>query len=163
MKRVLVTIRWIVASALFYACFRAIRYALTLSDFSAVGPLILGFAALLSGILFISPEIVVPICEWISRFFTNLILPNDEFSKPALSYILARRYAQQMRYSEALEQYRTILRYYPNERDAYRELICLCAISGQNALASYYIKRFQKMFPNESIESLPSQASKETY
>jgi hypothetical protein len=160
MKRLFLAFRWIVASTLLYACFREIRYALTLSDYSAAGPLILGFAALLSAVILLSPEIVVPIGDWMSRSFTDIIFPNDKFTKPPLSYVLARRYAKQMRYSDALEQYRTILQYYPYERDAYRELISLCAISGHKALSSHYAKRFQKMFPNESIEILPSQETK---
>lgn len=147
-------LRWLAAFALLYACFRAFKLALTLSGLGAAGPLILGFAALIGAVLLLSPEIVIPVCEWFSRLFTNIILPSDTFNKPVLSYNLARLYVRQMRYSESLDQYKMILRHYPEEREAYRELISFCGLMGETAVASRYQKSFQKMFPGEPLELL---------
>jgi tetratricopeptide (TPR) repeat protein len=158
----MITLRWLMAFGCLYLAFRAVVEAslyqhtvfLVRSIFSVgvAGYFILGFAALLTVLLLLSPEVIIPICKFFSRPFTYIFFPEDKFDKPPLNYTLARRFAVQMRYSDALEEYKKILYYYPKEMDAYREIISIYNITSNKKLASRYTKRFKRLYPKESLK-----------
>jgi tetratricopeptide (TPR) repeat protein len=92
----------------------------------------------LMAVLLIAPDTVVKIAEWCAKPFADLFYPSDEFEKPPLSYKLARRYKQERRVDEAVQEYEKILFYYPKERDAYVELIELARQAGDDELREKY-------------------------
>ncbi len=140
-------IRWLLALACLIFCIRQFQAGLQTAGLGAAGFLILGFGSMLAVVLLIAPETIVRICEFFSRIFTSIILPDDRSHKPPLSYILARRYRQQLRYSEAVKEYRKIIHYYPDEQTPYVELISLAHQLRDERLATKYIHLLKRRFP----------------
>ena len=58
-------------------------------------------------------------------FIESIYLPGGKLSKPVLNLKLPAYYFNEGRYSEALEEYRKVLKYYPDEIEAYERLIWL--------------------------------------
>jgi len=139
-------LRWLAAAGLLVLCVRMTMRALNLEGYAAAGPLIVAFGALIAGVLLISPETVGRVCEFIGETFSGLIHPNDHFTKPPLSYRLARYYAAQQRLGEAVTEYENIIRYYPNERAAYHELVGIARSAGQAGLERKYVRKFRRRF-----------------
>jgi len=104
----------------------------------AAFPVIGSMLLFLMAVLLIAPDTVVKIAEWCAKPFADLFYPSDEFEKPPLSYKLARRYKQERRVDEAVQEYEKILFYYPKERDAYVELIELARQAGDDELREKY-------------------------
>ncbi len=150
MIRSLVFWRWLLALVSTYFCVRETRKALTSGGPTAAVLLLVAVGALIAAVLLISKETIEPIAEYCGRPFANLIFPNAKFSKPALSYILARSYSKQMRYAEAISEYEKIINNYPREKVAYLELISVCGLSGEEELAHLWKTRFRKRFRRES-------------
>lgn len=148
-------LRWLCALVCLYACFRLIRAALAIqssSSFQVAPLLVVAFGLFFAALLLIAKETVLPLCEFFSRIFTGLFLPHDQFSKPLLSYILARKYSREMRYTEAFEEYKKILQYYPDELDAYREIIAVCHAAGAGKLAHRFEKKLRRRFPKVNLD-----------
>jgi tetratricopeptide (TPR) repeat protein len=124
----------------------------SLGAWGIAGYFIVAVAALLAVLLLLSPEVIVPICEFLSRPFTNTFFPENQFDKPPLNYTLARRFRVQMRYLDALDEYKKIIHYYPKEKDAYLEIISICNAMSKHKLASHYAKRFKRLYPKESLK-----------
>lgn len=78
---------------------------------------------LVTAVLLLAPDTAFKLAEWIAQPFAELFFPSDEFEKPPLSYLLARRYSQERKVDAAVQEYEKILFYYPEERDAYLEVI----------------------------------------
>ena len=105
---------------------------------AAAFPVIGSMLLLLMAVLLIAPDTAVKIAEWCAKPFADLFYPSDEYEKPPLSYKLARRYKQERRVDEAVQEYEKILYYYPKERDAYVELIELAKQAGDDELREKY-------------------------
>ncbi len=144
MKKKFFALRWTLSAVSFIGFFLLMGKAFEISSFSSAAYMIYGFSALIISILFTVPETVIPLCEFFSRIFTSIIFPDDKFRKPMLTYILARRYAKEARYVEAIYEYRKIIHYYPDELEAYEELISISGISGQVSLAEKYQKKLNR-------------------
>lgn len=129
--------------------------ALKMSGFGAAPALIFSMASFILTVLLISPETVFRIAEWCSRPVTNLIFPNEKLSKPPLSYVLAREYGRQARLEDAIEQYQQIIHYYPDERDAYVELLPLIQKLGDSKMHEKYVLLFKKRF-NQDVPAARS-------
>jgi hypothetical protein len=78
---------------------------------------------LVTTVLLLAPDTAFKLAEWIAKPFAELFFPSDEFEKPPLSYLLARRYSRERKVEAAVQEYEKILFYYPEERDAYLEVI----------------------------------------
>lgn len=139
-------IRWVLALGSLVFCISQAAAALKTPGLGAAGYLIISFASLLTFLILISPETILRGCEVFSRLFTTIVLPDDKERKPPLSYLLARRYRKQLRSDEAAAEYRKIIHYYPNERDAYLELIALALEIGDEKFASKYTRAFETRF-----------------
>ncbi len=112
----------------------------------AAWPVLVSFALFLVTVFLIAPETALRAAEWCARPFTNILFPSDEFSKPPLSYKLARRYRDEHRWEEAATQYRKIIRYYPEEKDAYMELFDVADALGDKKLRRKYTALFNRRF-----------------
>ena len=93
-------------------------------DWLSAALLVIGSMLLLvTTVLLLAPDTAFKLAEWIAKPFAELFFPSDEFEKPPLSYKLARRYSQERKVEAAVQEYEKILFYYPEERDAYLEVI----------------------------------------
>jgi hypothetical protein len=129
----------------------------SMSGGMAAAPAILfSFSALIVTAVLISPEIVGRTCEFCAGLLSGIIFPDDKFSKPPLSYLLARRYRDQLRPHEAVEQYKKIIHYYPRERDAYVELLAVAKSVGDERTCRKYGRIFKRRFDEELKAALPS-------
>lgn len=95
--------------------------------------------------------------EWIAKPFADLFFPSEEFEKPPLSYKLARRYSQERKVDAAVQEYEKILFYYPEERDAYLEVIELA----QRVKDEELRERFEGMLREKFEEGAGNEASEE--
>lgn len=88
---------------------------------------ILAPIALIAGVtclvIFAALTVAPSVAEWISKPFAALFYPSEEFEKPPLSYVLARKYSLERKVEAAVQEYEKILFFYPEERDAYLEVI----------------------------------------
>lgn len=98
-------------------------------------PLVGGVACL---VIFTALTVAPAAADWISKPFAALFFPAEEFEKPLLSYALARKYSQERKVDAAVQEYEKILLYYPQERDAYLELIELAQRVGNEKLRAKY-------------------------
>jgi tetratricopeptide (TPR) repeat protein len=99
---------------------------------ATVGYLHTNFAEVLGGVLCF----VVGICFlWktifhlatlpLTRMVDSLFFPGGKLSKPLLNLKLPAYYINEGRYDEALIEYQKILKYYPDEAEAYEKAIWL--------------------------------------
>jgi hypothetical protein len=146
--------RWLLAALSFGFGAKLMVAALKIEGFGAAGYLIFSFSSFIGGVLLISPETVFRIAEWCSRPITDLIFPSEEFSKPPLSYVLARRYSTSLRLEESLLEYEKIIHFYPNEKDAYIELVGVTRRLGDDRTRRKYAALFRKRFNRKVPEVL---------
>lgn len=93
-------------------------------DWLSAAFLVIGSVLLLvTTVLLLAPDTAFKLAEWIAKPFAELFFPSDEFEKPPLSYVLARKYSRERKVDAAVQEYEKILFYYPEERDAYLEVI----------------------------------------
>lgn len=115
----------------------------------SVGPLplyILGMVAFLAGVLLMVPEVVGRFIGMIGNGLTGLILPNQHSDKPVLTYTLAHRYVETERFPEAVEEYERLIHFYPDEKDAYVELLSAAVQGGDMKTYKKYAKLLKKRF-----------------
>lgn len=134
---------------------------LKIEGFGASGHIVFSLAAFVTSVLLVAPETAMRLAEWCGRPFANILFPSDEFSKPPLSYRLARRYRTEMRHEDAIEQYENIIRHHPREADAYLELLEVAHQMGDGKLQQKYAALFRKRFkrdvpPLEGQDAAPS-------
>ena len=132
------TVRRILAGVALLASVWLMSAGLKMEWLAAAFPVIGSMLLLLMAVLLIAPDTAVKIAEWCAKPFADLFYPSDEFEKPPLSYKLARRYKQERRVDDAVQEYEKILYYYPMERDAYVELIELAKQAGDDELQEKY-------------------------
>lgn len=115
----------------------ALRMDWLSAAFLVIGSMLL----LVAAVLLLAPDTAVKLAEWIAQPFAELFYPSEEFEKPPLSYVLARKYSQERKVEAAVQEYEKILFYYPEERDAYLEVIELAQRVGDEELR----ERFEEM------------------
>lgn len=146
MKKAVAAARWLLAAGCVYLSVRSMMTALKIEGITAAPHLITAFGSFILAIVFIAPETVTRICEFLSRPLTNIIYPNARAEKPPLSYRLAHLYTRQLRYADAVAEYQKIIHYYPRERTAYLELLALARQIDHAKLYEKYAKLFLKQF-----------------
>jgi len=142
-------VRWLLAAACLIFSFMRMTAALKIEGIGAAGHVIFSMGAFITAILLIAPETAFRLAEWCSRPFTNILFPSEEFRKPPLSYLLARKYNTELRFDEAIEQYQKIILHYPDETAAYVELLELARDLGDDRLFQKYAELFKKRFKQE--------------
>lgn len=146
-------IRWILAVVCAVFSLKLMIKGLRQESFAAAPFLILSFASVIAAILLIAPETVFKIAEAFSRLFTGIIFPDEKFARPPLSYLLARRYTQEMRTADAISEYINIIHYYPREREAYLELMALTQGADYEKIHRKYARKFHRRFPAVSPDT----------
>ena len=136
--------KWLLAAALLYGAYWFAVRALSYDGLSAFSYLLLAAAQLISSVILIAPELAHCVGGIISKPFASLFLPDEKFSRPSLSYILARKYAREMRYQEAVEEYLQIIKHYPGEREPYVEIIRIANLAGDAKTAAKFQKKLAK-------------------
>jgi tetratricopeptide (TPR) repeat protein len=153
--------RWLLAIGLWIFCVRQFSILLNSSGgYAGLAPALFGFASFILGMLLVSPEVVRPICGFFADRFIEFIYPSARASKPPLSYLLARRYRDQRRFDESIEEYQKILRYYPRDRTACRELLLAAKEAGDERSFRKYSRLHLRRFhaPFDPGETLPPDA-----
>jgi len=140
------TVRRILAGVALLASVWLMSAGLKMGWLAAAFPVIGSLLLLLMAVLLIAPDTAVKVAEWCAKPFADLFYPSDEFEKPPLSYNLARRYKQERRVDEAVQEYEKILYYYPKERDACVELIELARLAGDDELREKYEALLREKF-----------------
>jgi hypothetical protein len=138
--------RWLMAVLLMAASAHLMRAGLKHSGLSGAGPVIFSLISFVSAVILIAPETAFRIAEWFASFFSDLILPSERFPKPPLSYHLARHYRQCGRLEESLSHYESIVENYPDERDAYHELLAVAHQLGDRKTVARYSARYERRF-----------------
>jgi hypothetical protein len=136
--------KWLLAAALLGGSYWFAVRALSYDGLSAFSYLLLAAAQLISSVILIAPELAHCVGGIISKPFASLFLPDEKFSRPLLSYILARKYAREMRYQEAVEEYLQIIKHYPGEREPYVEIIRIANLAGDTKTAAQFQKKLAK-------------------
>ncbi len=132
--------------------------ALKMNWLSAALLVIGSLLLLVTAVLLIAPDTAFKLAEWIAQPFAELFFPSDEFEKPPLSYLLARRYSQERKVDAAVQEYEKILFYYPEERDAYLEVIELA----QRVKDEELRERFEGMLrERDEVEAVKRSRSQE--
>lgn len=90
-----------------------------------------------------------PLFELLTRpliaMVDSLFFPGGKLEKPLLNFKLPTYLVNEGRYTEALEEYEKILKYYPDEVEAYEKAIWLQQeIFNQNEKAKRLVKRAQR-------------------
>ncbi len=138
--------RWFLAAVSLAISARLMVVALGIPSLSAAGSLIMSVAAFLLSVLLIVPETAFRLAELCSRPITNLIFPSERFDKPPLSYQIARRYRTMQRLEEALAEYKEIIKDYPDELEAYVELIEVATKLGDDKARQKYEAVMERRF-----------------
>jgi len=140
-------VRWFLAAVCLTICVRLMVAALQIPGLGAAGHLIFSFATFILMVLLIVPETAFRMAEWCSRPITNIIYPSDRLDRPPLSYTMAREYSRRMRVEEAITEYEGIIQFYPQEAEAYLELMALAKKAGDEPLyercEGLYKRRFK--------------------
>ena len=78
-------------------------------------------------------------------FIDSLFFPGGRLEKPSLNLKLPSHYLSQERYTEALEEYRKIMKFYPEEPEAYEKAAWLYLhIFGEKGAAERVIRRAKR-------------------
>ena len=135
-----VLVRWVLAGL---ACAfgllqlnRVLRYDLV---WGTLGNTLFGVGSLFVALLLIGPEVVAWALVPLDGLVNRLLLPGESEPPPA-AFKLARYYAMQLRHEEACEEYAKIIRYHPEETDAYLEGIREAFLAGDQALAKKFYR-----------------------
>jgi len=118
--------------------------AFNMESFGAAPYVIFSLVCFIASILLLIPETVKPTCHYLSGRIVAFVFPDHKFSKPALTYALARRYIELERYEDAIQEYAKIIHYYPAETEAYLGIISASSLAGETLLAEKYKKQLEK-------------------
>ena len=147
-KNKLHILRWLLSASSFILFVISIRAAFKMEALEAAPYVIFALICLIAAILLLIPETVKPTTRYLSGIITSIIIPDHKFSKPSLSYALARRYIEQSRYDDAIQEYGKIIHYYPGEIEAYLGMISASSLAGETQLAEKYKKQLKKRTAN---------------
>ncbi|MEO6848299.1 MAG: hypothetical protein ABI443_11600 [Chthoniobacterales bacterium] len=140
-------IRWLFAPVCLYFAVKVFfKLAAGGTALHVLAAALFGFAIMMFGIFLVAPEVVRVIASPISNFFGGIFFLNARYSKPPLSYNLARFYEKEERLDEAIVEYGKIIRYYPEERDAYLELLTTAMHARDMRSYKKYAAKFRRRF-----------------
>ncbi len=142
-------VRRILAGLALLASVWLMSAGLKMNWLAAAFPVIGSLLLFLIAVLLMAPDTVFKVAEWMAKPFADLFYPSDEFEKPPLSYKLARHYSQERRVEDAVREYEKILFYYPEERQAYLEVIELAKCVGDDELREKYERLLRQRGPVE--------------
>jgi len=143
-KNKLAVFRWFLSASAFVVFMLSMRAAFKMESFGAAPYVIFSLGCLIAAILLLIPETVKPTCHYLSGRIVAFVFPDHKFSKPALTYALARRYIELERYEDAIQEYAKIIHYYPAETEAYLGIISASSLAGETLLAEKYKKQLEK-------------------
>lgn len=138
--------RWFFAVLCLAASAHLMRQGLKHNGISAAGPVIFSLCAFVTSVLLMAPETAVRLAEAFGALFADLLFPSERFSKPPLSYHMARHYRACGKLEESLCHYESIIQHYPEERDAYLELLEVARALGDKRRLNRYTARFARQF-----------------
>jgi hypothetical protein len=146
--------RWLLAAGCLLLSWKLMAAVLRVDGFSldalsAAPSAIFSVASFVTAVFLMAPETAFWAAEVFSRPFVAILFPSDHFSRPPLTYRLARYYRDVKRWKDAARQYRKIIRYYPKERDAYVELLDVAEKMHDEELHQEYTRLFRKRFRKE--------------
>lgn len=136
--------RWLLAVALLYGAYWFANRALLYEGFSALSYLLAFAVQLISSAILIAPELAHCLGGIIFKPLVSIFLPDEKFFRPPLSYILARKYAQDKRYQDAVQEYLKIIKHYPDEREPYEEIIRIATFVGDTQTAAKFKHKLGK-------------------
>lgn len=139
-------IRWCLGLACLIACALLMRQAFKMASLAAAPCVIGSLLALVSFVVMTAEETAVRVAEWCARPLTQIFFPSEELARPPLTYRLARHYSGSLRLRDAVEQYRNIIHFYPDQRQAYEELIEVAARLGDDELRQQYEAAYRRQF-----------------
>ena len=142
-KNKLSILRWLLSASSFVLFVILVRAAFKMESLGAAPYVIFSLVCLISAILLLIPETVKPTTRYLSARIVAFVFPDHKFSKPALTYTLARRYIELERYDDAVQEYAKIIHYYPDETEAYLGIISSCSLAGEMRLAEKYQKKLK--------------------
>ncbi len=146
--------RWFIAALSLTASILAMRKALHLEGFAGAFHVIFSVVSLVASVLLIAPETALKIVDIVSRPIVDLIFPSERLAKPPLTYRLAHHYRDVGRYDDAIEQYRSIIGNYPDEKPAYLELIAMAKEAEDQETAQQIAAKYHKHFGEEAPNSM---------
>ena len=91
------------------------KASITGSFFPILGAMVL----ILSATIVVIPELLHVFTRPLFALVDSIFFPGGKLSRPVLSYTLPEFYLKQRRFDDALDEFRKILRHYPNESKAY--------------------------------------------
>ena len=138
--------RWILAAVFLAVAARLMMMGMKIAGFGAAGYIIMSMVALVSAVVLIAPETAFKIAEWCAKPLTDLFFPSEQYKKPPLSYLLARKYRDSLRLEDSLVEYKNIIHFYPDEIDAYRELLDVARRAGDQKTFSKYARLLKRRF-----------------
>ncbi len=147
-KNKLSILRWLLSASSFVLFVILVRAAFKMESLGAAPYVIFSLVCLISAILLLIPETVKPMTRYLSARIVAFVFPDHKFSKPALTYTLARRYIELERYDDAVQEYAKIIHYYPGEIEAYLGMISASSLAGETQLAEKYKKQLKKRTAN---------------
>jgi len=142
-KKILAPFRWLLSASSFVVFILSMSAAFDMGSLGAAPYVIFAVVCLIASILLLIPETVKPTCRYLSGLIVGFVFPDHKFSKPALTYSLARRYIEHERYDDAINEYAKIIHYYPDETEAYLGIISSCSLAGEMRLAEKYQKKLK--------------------
>lgn len=110
--------RWIVALAFFGLAGWAAK---TGYDTSRIGLLGAALPLFLVGVAFVWKTLFFLATRPLVVFIESIVFPRHRIEKPPLNLKLPAFYINEGRYTEAMEEYRKILKHYPDEPEAYEK------------------------------------------
>ncbi|MEZ5300741.1 MAG: hypothetical protein R3F11_08795 [Verrucomicrobiales bacterium] len=124
MIKLSVAFRWLLAAGAFSLIGKTLASAASAGEMTgAFGHLLIGAGLLIAAAIASAPEL----SRWVSLPFTGLIdsiyLGADKAERPPPNYNLPRYYAHTLRDDLAIGCYENLIENYPQEADAYAELI----------------------------------------
>ena len=143
-------VRWVLAAGCWYLSYRFMSGALQRSGMDALPAILGGMMSFLGAMILTAPETAFRVAELCARPFESIFFPSDRLSKPPLSYKLARRYCQEQRLEEAANEYESLIYSYPDEKNAYVELLDVATQLGDTELHAKYAALFKKRFHKDA-------------
>jgi tetratricopeptide (TPR) repeat protein len=110
------------------------------------------FSLLVAAFVASVPDLANVVAQFLGDRFAAIMMPDEKYDKPPLTYRLARKFSRQGRLNEAMEEYLLIIRYYPEEEDAHRELIHVAEQLGDRRLLDKTQARLKKLLRKKTAK-----------
>ena len=116
-------------------------------------PILGAMSLLVISVIVIAPELVKLFTMPLFALTDSIFFPGEKLGKPVLSYTLPDFYTKEGRYEEAVEEYRKILKHYPEETAAYLGVIELLVTElGDRTEAKHFYTQARQRLRNRPEE-----------